>query len=102
MADKIYCGNARFIKTTFGELLKISLSASDLEKLQNNLANGWVNAVVKAKKEPAEGKPTHYLEIDTWKSEDKGAAPAQAQQPAAQNTSPAPASASTGDDDLPF
>ena len=27
----------------------------------------FVNLEVKEKKEPAEGKPTHYLEIDTWK-----------------------------------
>jgi len=67
MSEKKYCGNARVITTQFGELTKVSFSASDLETLKSCLDNGWVNAVIKEKKNKVEGKPTHYLEIDTWK-----------------------------------
>jgi len=67
MTDKIFCGNGKQIQTQYGPLMKLSFSATDLEKLQQNLDNGWVNAVVKEKREKVEGKPTHYLEVDTWK-----------------------------------
>jgi len=69
MEDKIFCGNAKIITTQYGEMTKISFSQSDLEKLQNSLDNGWVNTVLKEKKNKVEGKPTHYLEVDTWKPE---------------------------------
>ena len=67
MSEKIYCGSAKEIQTKYGPLMKISFSESDLEKLQANLDNGWVNAKVCEKREKVEGKPTHYLEVDTWK-----------------------------------
>ena len=67
MSDKIYCGNGREIKTRFGTMMKLSFSVSDLERLQSNLENGWVNAVVSEKKNKIDGKPTHYLTIDDWK-----------------------------------
>ncbi len=70
--EKIFCGNAKIITTQYGELTKISFSASDLEKLQGALENGWVNTVVKEKKNKVEGKPTHYLEVDTWKPTTEG------------------------------
>ena len=69
MKDKIFCGNAKIINTKYGELTKISFSEKDLDALRSNLDNGWVNCVLKAKKEPVEGKPTHYLEVDNWKPE---------------------------------
>jgi hypothetical protein len=65
--EKVFCGNGKVITTQYGEMTKISFSAQDLEKLQANLENGWVNTVLKAKKEPVEGKPTHYLEVDKWR-----------------------------------
>ena len=67
MSDKVYCGNGKIVTTQYGELTKISFSQSDIEKLQENLDNGWVNLVLKEKRNPVEGKPTHYLEVDTWK-----------------------------------
>ena len=48
MSDqKVYVGNAKVIKTQFGELTKMSLTAEDVEKLQQNLDNGWINVVIK-------------------------------------------------------
>ena len=69
MSDKVFCGNGKVITTKFGEMTKISFSKSDLETLMNSLDNGWVNTVLKEKKNKVEGKPTHYLEVDTWKPE---------------------------------
>jgi len=67
--DKVYIGSGRIIKTKMGELPKISLSSTDLDTLRQHLnERGWVNLVMKAKKTPVEGKPTHYLEVDMWKA----------------------------------
>ena len=65
--EKIFCGNGKIITTQYGDMTKISFSKSDLEKMMQNLDNGWINTVLKKKKEPQEGKPTHYLEVDKWK-----------------------------------
>lgn len=68
MADeKIYCGNGKVIKTQYGDLMKLSFTAEDLGKLQESLDNGWVNVVVKERREPSEKGTTHYLEVDNWK-----------------------------------
>jgi hypothetical protein len=67
--DKIFCGSGKVINTKFGELTKISFSQKDIETLQANLNNGWVNLVVKEKREKIDGKPTHYLEIDNYKKD---------------------------------
>ncbi len=64
--DKIFCGNGKVINTQYGEMTKISFSKKDLETMLNNLTNGWVNTVLKEKKNKVEGKPTHYLEVDNW------------------------------------
>jgi hypothetical protein len=67
MSEKIYCGNAKEIETKFGKMLKISFSKEDLQKLNNSLnEQGWVNCNVKEKQTKVQGKPTHYLEIDTY------------------------------------
>jgi hypothetical protein len=71
MADeKIYCGSAKVIKTQHGELTKVSFHKEDINKIvkwMKDNSSDWANLVVKEKREPKEGKPTHYLEIDTWK-----------------------------------
>jgi hypothetical protein len=73
MADKIYCGNGRVIKTQYGELMKLSFTEEDLQAMQDNLENGWINVVVKERREPSEKGTTHYLEVDTWKPNQEGA-----------------------------
>ncbi len=70
MADeKVYCGNAKIIKTQYGEMTKISMTEDDVKALQGNLDNGWVNLVIKERREPSAGGMTHYLEVDKWKPE---------------------------------
>ena len=70
MSEKIFCGSGKIIKTQYGDLIKVSFSESDISKMQNSLENGWVNLVMKEKREKQEGKPTHYLEVDDWKKPD--------------------------------
>lgn len=70
---KQYCGSAKTITTQYGDLMKLSFTEEDIKMLQENLSEGWVNAVVKQRKEPSKGGMTHYLEIDTWKPEKKEA-----------------------------
>ena len=97
MADeKIYCGNGKVIKTQFGDLMKLSFTAEDLEKMQNNLENGWVNVVVKERREPSERGTTHYLEVDKWKPKTDGGAPPSSAAKAVDSSVEASA------DDLPF
>lgn len=73
MTEKQFCGSAKIIETQYGEMTKVSFSEKDVEVLKNNLDNGWVNAVIKEKMNKQEGKPTHYLQVDTWKPEVKAA-----------------------------
>lgn len=68
--EKIFCGNGKIIKTTFGEIPKISMSKNDINTIvkymkDNNLE--WINLEMLKKQSPEQGKPTHYLKIDTWK-----------------------------------
>ena len=72
--EKIFCGSGRIVSTKFGDVPKISLSKEDVNKIfkymkENNLE--WINLEMKAKKETEQGKPTHYLQVDTWKTEKK-------------------------------
>lgn len=71
MSDKIYCGSGKIITTKFGDLTKISFTEKDIQVLKDNLVNGWVNLDLKEKQNKVEGKPTHYLQIDTWKKDNK-------------------------------
>ena len=69
MADKIYCGNGKKFKTQYGDMMKLSFSRDDIQKLveqSEKSESGWVNVVVKERREPSERGTTHYLEIDTW------------------------------------
>jgi hypothetical protein len=67
METKTFVGSAKIVTTSFGELTKVSFSEKDIETLKANLSNGWVNCVIKEKRNKVEGKATHYLEIDNWK-----------------------------------
>lgn len=67
MSEKIYCGNAKVIETKFGKMLKISFSKKDLQELNKAMeGKDWVNCNLKEKQNKQEGKPTHYLELDTY------------------------------------
>jgi len=90
MSEILYCGSAKIISTQYGQLTKVSFHKDDINKLVKFLReNGgdWINLTIKEKKEPKQGKPTHYLEIDTWKPEQKQGQPQQQQ---------------SNDDNLPF
>ena len=71
MTDKIFCGSAKTITTKYGDLIKVCFSQKDLDTLQANISNGWINLVIKQKQNKVEGKPTHYLEVDTFKPDNK-------------------------------
>jgi hypothetical protein len=89
--EKIYCGNAKIVKTKFGEITKISMHKDDINKIVKHMkenTSDWINLEVLEKKEKKEGKPTHYVSVDMWKPESKES-----------NTQ---SSNSNDSDDLPF
>lgn len=97
--EKVYVGNGKKITTQYGDLMKLSITAEDLEKMQANLSNGWINLNVKERREPSAGGMTHYLEVDTWKpnggqSASSDAAPAK--------EAPVPPQNELQPEDLPF
>jgi hypothetical protein len=64
--EKIYGGNAKIVKTQFGEIWKVSQNRTDLERLLKYMNDNdceWVNLDIKEKPQKVEGKPTHYLQI---------------------------------------
>jgi outer membrane protein assembly factor BamA len=68
MSDKIYCGNAKAIETKYGEIMKVSFSRSDIEKLNQNLnEKGYVNLNITERREADKYGNTHSVVIDTWK-----------------------------------
>lgn len=69
--EKQYCGSGKIINTQYGEMIKLSFTEKDIEVLKANLSNGWVNCNFKEKQNKVDGKPTHYIEIDAWKPEQK-------------------------------
>jgi hypothetical protein len=63
MSDKIFIGKVEKKETKFGEMIKISLGAADIQKLSENLnEKGWINLVMKNGK-----NGNSYIEVDTWK-----------------------------------
>lgn len=67
MENKIYIGSGKAIETQYGQLMKLSFTQDDLEKMQQNLSAGWVNLVLKERREPSEKGVTHYMVVDKWK-----------------------------------
>jgi len=67
MSDKVYCGNGKKIITKYGDMMRLSISESDIQALQQNLENGWVNVKVCERREPSASGMTHYLQVDDWK-----------------------------------
>ena len=67
MSDPIFCGSARTIPTKYGDMLKITFRAEDLQRLNDNVDNGFVSATVHQKQNPAPDKPPYYLKVDKWK-----------------------------------
>ncbi len=98
--EKIYVGNAKKITTQYGDLMKLSMTAEDVEKMQANLSNGWINVNIKERREPSAGGMTHYLEVDTWKPNGGGQATSDNAAPKA--AKPAPAQDDLQPEDLPF
>ncbi len=98
--EKIYCGNAKKVTTQFGDIMKLSLTAEDLQKLQENLDNGWVNVDILERRSPSAGGMTHYLVINSWKPKADGGAPAG--NAPAKKPAPAAQTDEVSVEDLPF
>ena len=67
--NKIYVGSAKTIETKFGEIMKVSFSEADIEKMKENLNNGRVKVAIMKRKESDNYGNTHYCVIDNYKSD---------------------------------
>lgn len=95
MSEKIFVGSGKIVNTKFGAMTKLSFSRKDLQTMMDNLSEqGWINVVLKEKKNKVEGKPTHYLEVDNWKPTTQNAPPP--------TVAAAEAAYNNQEDDLPF
>ena len=68
--EKIYIGNAKIVKTQYGDMPKGSMHKDHINMIvkymkDNNL--DWINWDIKEKQTKVEGKPTHYIEVNTYK-----------------------------------
>ena len=99
--EKIYVGNGKKITTQYGDLMKLSITAEDLEKMQQNLNNGWININVKERREPSAGGMTHYLEVDNWKPDPEKSGSKSEGAPA-KAAAPIPPKEELSPEDLPF
>lgn len=81
----VYVGNGKIVSTKFGDMTKLSMHKDDINRIvkyMKETKSDWVNLDLKEKREPAQGKPTHYLEINQYKPEKQSAnnAPVQKEQ----------------------
>jgi len=95
MTDKIYVGTGKIVNTQYGDLPKLKFHKDDINTIVQWMKDNeseWANIDMKPKKEPEEGKPTHYLEVDTWVPEKKTEV----------NNTPVEANEGNNSDNLPF
>ena len=106
MSEKIYCGSGRIFSTKYGDIPKLSLSRNDLDKMyqwMDENEKDWVNLEVLPKKNPEQGKPTHYVAINEWKPEKKeGTGNNVIRPPKPSAKEPVVLDPIDNDDDLPF
>ena len=92
--DKKYVGGGKAINTQYGELIKISFNAQDLQLMQSMLNDrGWVNLNCNRRQQPSQYGHTHSLVIDEWQPQQQAQPQMQQpqyQQPAQQMQQPAP------------
>lgn len=68
--DTIFCGSGKAIQTQYGELLKLSIGPKDLETITANVnEKGWINLLVRKRKEAGKYGETHSICVDQWKPE---------------------------------
>ena len=58
----VYIGCGRVRDKAWGKELELSISESDIDKLKDNLTNGWVTVAIKKRQEEKNGV-THYGSI---------------------------------------
>ena len=73
MADRIYVGRAKYIKTRYGELCKIWLTPEGVEEINRNVDNnGSINLTMTDLKEADRAGNTHTLFIDDYRPDNSG------------------------------
>jgi hypothetical protein len=94
MTDKIYINKCWFREKAFDNGGKVMNCGINVEELATHAdENGWVNIVIKERREPNEKGYTHYAEKDSWKPSG---------QPLASSNNSDSKVSSDDDDNLPF
>lgn len=79
--EKKYVGGGKAIQTQYGELIKISFNAQDLQLMQSMLnEKGWINLNCNRRQQPSQYGQTHSLVIDEWQPQQQGQPQQQPQQ----------------------
>ena len=82
--QKKYVGGGTAINTQYGELLKISFNAQDLQLMQSMLnEKGWINLNCNRRQQPSRYGQTHSIVIDEWKPQQQAPQQQYQQPPAA-------------------
>ena len=96
--EKIFAGSAKVINGKYGDFTKVTFHKDNINTIVQYMKDNQTDFItldVKEKREAVEGKPTHYLQVSTYKPEEQASAPA------AQQSAPAP-QASGEIDEMPF
>jgi hypothetical protein len=78
--QKIYVGMGKEQTFDWGSKLKFSFGENDLQRLLENMKNGWVNIEIMKRKEPGPKGHTHYAVIDDWEPRKKDTEQAKTQE----------------------
>jgi hypothetical protein len=66
--DKVYINMCWLREKVFDDGSSVINCAFNVEELQGHADDsGWVNMVIKKRREPNEKGYTHYAQLDTWK-----------------------------------
>lgn len=76
MTDKIYVGNAKQMKSKYGEFQKMQFHKDDINKMVEYMKSegtDFISIDTRERQKPSAKGWTHYMEINQWKPENREA-----------------------------
>lgn len=73
--DRLYCGNAKFVQTRYGDIVKVSLCLDDIPEeevyVSEKTGKRYVTVDVKEMRSQDRFGNTHSVEVNTYKPDSK-------------------------------